>query len=202
MTGNVQSNGYTQLTNPLGLVFNRKLIDIIAPRDFVRLRYDNEVIFFGHGADDVWCAYTGKYDAGIMYCAMPSDKYYFKIIRDIADACNCHEAMYEDFSDLCRRTGKLVDPQVVEYIGRLADGYGPNGDVMYNMFFHVYYGMVAEENKAYAHLGKSIKMLGLHDLLIKRKTVDDSADCNRGGNWRNIYADCQRSGITYLLRKG
>lgn len=191
------------LTNSLGLVFDKSLVRIICARDFVRMRFDDEIIFFGHGMDDPWCVYTGKYDAdGIMRCCKPSDKYYFQVIWDIAFSENCRVSMYSDFVDLFNRTGKCLDASVIDYIGHLADRYGRYGDIMYNMFMHVYYGMIAEENKAHAHLGKSVKLLGLHDLLIKGKTVIDSADCNRGGNWRSIYADCQAAGITYLLRGG
>lgn len=191
------------LVNSLGLEFNKSLVSIVAPRDFIRLRYDDEIIFFGHGMDDPWCAYTGKYDDdGLMLCAKPSDKYYFAVIKNIADMEQCHECMYEDFADLCRRTGKCIDAGVIDYIDGLADKYGTHADVMYNMFMHVYYGMVAEQNKANAHLGKSIKLLGLHDLLIKGKPVVECADCNRGGNWRNIYVDCKNSGIDYLAKRG
>lgn len=190
------------ITNGLGLEFNMSIVRIIAPRDFVRLRYDDELIFFGHGSEDAWCAYTGKYDDdGLLLCAKPSDKYYFAVIKNIADTNDCNISMYQDFVDVCRRTGKLVDSQLVDYIGALADKYCEDADVIYNMFMHVYYGMIAEENKAHVHLGKSIKLLGLHDLLIKGKPVNECADCNRGSDWRKIYMDCRMSGINYLARK-
>lgn len=181
------------------LHFSKKLIDITGPWGFVGLRYGGQVIFFGSGDFDVWCAYTGMYDEyGIMRCAMPSDKYYFKIIRDVADARNCHVSMYADFVDIFRRTGKVLNDAVVVHIGELADRYDKDSDIMYNMFMHVYYGMLAEENKQGAVLGKSIKLLGLYDLLIDRKSVKDAADCNRDRNWSGIYTDCDAAGIRYL----
>lgn len=187
--------------NSFGLVFSIDADDIKFASDFIRLRYDDEIIFFGRGTTDVWCAYVAK-EVGNnkMLCSMPSDKYYFTLIQNIAFGRGCPEAMYADFVDIHRRTGKCIDASVVEYIGRLADNYDRDADVMYNMFMHVYYGMVAEENKAHTHLGKSIKLLGLYDLLIRRKSVNDAADCNRGSNWRAIHADCEAAQIKHLAR--
>ena len=56
-------------------------------------------------------------------------------------------------------------------------------------------GMLAEENKAFTRLGKRIKRLGMHKLLIENETVADAANFMRGMGWRQIDAMCKERGF-------
>ena len=59
------------------------------------------------------------------------------------------------------------------------------------LFTILYMGMIAEERKANTRLGKRIKRLGVHMLLLEGREVDDAANCMRGMNWREIDALCK-----------
>jgi hypothetical protein len=55
--------------------------------------------------------------------------------------------------------------------------------------------MLAEEKKAGTRLGKRIKRLGVHKLLIEKRTVDEAANFMRGMNWRTIDTMCKERGF-------
>lgn len=64
----------------------------------------------------------------------------------------------------------------------------------------LYMGMVAEERKAGTRLGKRIKRLGVHKLLVENQSVSDAANFMRGMRWREIDALCSARG--YLTCNG
>jgi len=50
--------------------------------------------------------------------------------------------------------------------------------------------MISEENKANTRLGKRIKRLGVHKLLIENQPVYEAANFMRGMDWRTIDRLC------------
>lgn len=62
-------------------------------------------------------------------------------------------------------------------------------------FFELYTTMFAEEMKANTRLGKRIKRLAVHQLLILGKKVEDVACYSRGMTWEQIDAECARHGF-------
>ena len=55
--------------------------------------------------------------------------------------------------------------------------------------------MVAEERKAGTRLGKRIKRLGVHQLLMEHKSPYDSANFTRGMDWKEIAGLCEECGF-------
>jgi hypothetical protein len=55
--------------------------------------------------------------------------------------------------------------------------------------------MIAEENKENTHLGKRIKRLGMHQLLVEQADPLIVANYSRGMSWRAIDADCKARGF-------
>lgn len=55
--------------------------------------------------------------------------------------------------------------------------------------------MIAEENIATTRLGKRIKLLGLHQVLIEGMRIEDAADFSKGLPWRVIHEECVRRGF-------
>lgn len=169
-------------------------------RDIMPLRYGGECIFFGKGTVDNWCAYTAKYVNGKFMCSMSLDKYYFELL-EIIGGLNKDDrwALYSDMKMLFAYTGSAVNPDVIKMIGVMADRYGFFADIAYNCFMHVYYGMIAEENKAGTKLGKLIKLLGIYHLLIESMAVDEAAECEYDVPWRKLKAECDERNIIRLV---
>lgn len=169
-------------------------------RDVMPLRYGGEYIFFSKGTVDNWCAYTAKYVDGELKCCMPLDKYYFELLEIIGGLNKENRwALYSDMKMLFAYTGRSVNPDVVRLIGTMADRYGFFADIAYNCFMHVYYGMIAEENKAGTKLGKLIKLLGIYYLLIGGKTVDEAAECEYGVPWTKLKEECDQRNILRMV---
>lgn len=55
--------------------------------------------------------------------------------------------------------------------------------------------MIAEERKAGTRLGKRIKRLGIHMLLIENIPVREAANFMRGMGWRDIARLCEERGF-------
>lgn len=176
------------------LVFNRPASTIRNVRDIQRMGL-NQFIFFGEGQFDQWCAYAGMMGTdGEMYAAMPTDKYYFEIIRLMADAYGV-DHVYDDLKHIFEHTGKTVDIAMISEMQRMAFKYGADMDWAFNMFMHVYYGMVAEENKEGTRLGRLIKMNGIHSLLRDNRDIATAADECCGTPWYEIKAECDNRHI-------
>jgi len=55
--------------------------------------------------------------------------------------------------------------------------------------------MIAEERKANTRLGKRIKRLGIHALLMESVSVANAANFMRGMGWREIDRLCRERGF-------
>ena len=149
-----------------------------------------QVIFFGEGKFDRYCAYAGVLGKdGKIWAAMPSDKYYFEIAVGLATKFGGN-AVYDDVKHIFEHTGDKVDQKLIDDIYMMSMHYGVYFEWALNMFMHLYYGMIAEENKAGTKLGRSIKMHGIHSLLRKGKPVQEAADECRSIPWQDIKSAC------------
>ena len=54
----------------------------------------------------------------------------------------------------------------------------------------IHMGMVAEANKEFTKLGKRIKRLGIHKLLVENESVSNAANFMRGLKWQEIDLMC------------
>ena len=179
------------------IIFDTLLSNVTDVRDFQPMGF-GQTIFFGKGKFDRWCAYTGMQDqAGALWCGMPTDKYYFELIEMMANS-HGRDRVYADIKHVFEHCGKSIDRRLLDRIYQIALGYGQDFQIVYNMLLHVYYGMVAEENKEHTYLGKSIKMNGVHSLLYGGVGVDVAADECRGKPWREIQAECLKRQIYKL----
>ena len=90
------------------------------------------------------------------------------------------DRIYRDFISIYDRTGKEVAPDVLTFIDEVADSYGAMRLRSSQIYTILYMGMVAEERKAGSRLGKRIKRLGGHKLLVEKQSVSDAANFMRG----------------------
>lgn len=81
------------------------------------------------------------------------------------------------------------------YITDISSEYGDDALKVDIIFSILYVAMISEEKVVYTKLGKRIKRLGVHLLLIENKSVEYSANVMRGKGWREIDADCRRRGF-------
>ena len=92
-------------------------------------------------------------------------------------------------------TGKQPSQDVLNRISTLSASYGDNALAVDVVFTILYMAMIAEERKAYTKLGKRIKRLGIHALLIENVPVNSAANFMRGMGWREIDNLCRQRGF-------
>ena len=92
-------------------------------------------------------------------------------------------------------TEKEVNNEALNNISRISEKYGDDAIQIDTIFSILYMAMIAEERKAGTKLGKRIKRLGIHKLLIEDKPVHDAANFMRGMNWREIDGLCRERGF-------
>lgn len=123
---------------------------------------DTLSIEFGHGKFDDWCVFLVDSLAGTR--SAPSDKDYFRDFLGLAKRYGSDQ-VWNDFMTVYRVTGRTVDQGVVELIKSQSLNYGLDWMLYQTDMLTVYGGMIAEENKEGAVLGKKMKKLGMYQLL-------------------------------------
>jgi hypothetical protein len=152
---------------------------------------DGSQLEFGPGRFDDWCIYLTR--PGHTRLA-PKDVDYFATLARLAQT---HPApqLYADFVVVFTITHKALDLQVLEQIAPLASKYGPEALEVEILFTILYAGMLAEENKAHTRLGKRIKRLGVHQILVEQLPPAHAATFSLKQGWRKIAAECQQRGF-------
>lgn len=168
------------------------------PRDARRLAF-GQFIFFAPGSYDNWAVWVGRVDEdGETRVAMVEDGYYFEILRRLGLAYG-YRRVFGDVSALYRATAwhRAVRDDVVALVAAAASRYESYDDRcwMYNALMHVYYGMLAEENKSFAPMGRRAKVHGLYRLLVLGDSVDAAVCCSEGRPWRVVDAEVQSWGV-------
>lgn len=172
-----------------GLSFTTPIGQIQDIRDVQPMSF-GQTLFFGRGKFDDWAAWTGVMCVdGNIWCALPMDKYYFEIAELLAGAHGV-DRVYLDVLHLFEQAGRSVDRALVDQLFRMSLAYGMDQPWAFNMFLHLYYGMVAEENKQGTLLGRSIKMNGIYSLLKGGRDVATAADECRSKRWTEIRDEC------------
>ncbi len=154
---------------------------------------DGSYLEYAEGNFDQWCVYM--VNPAKNYRRPPLDVDYFGFLKEQAQTYGA-EKIYNDFVAFYNQTGKVVEQRVLEFIEHLAvTSYGDKCLEFSKMFTILYMGMLAEENKAYTRLGKRIKRLGMHKLLIENEPVSVAANFMRNMGWRQIDAMCKERGF-------
>jgi hypothetical protein len=142
---------------------------------------------FCSGTFDEWCIYVEH----PTYPTYPTDEWYFTLAKKWADVVG-REKVYNDFVRVYNSTSKEYDYYVSEAIETMAADY-PD-PLEFNIVMHILYlGMIAEENKKHTRIGKGIKRLGMHELLIYDDDPKTAAHSTRGVDWRVIADRCREA---------
>jgi len=137
---------------------------------------------FDQGKFDNWCVYVTRAN-GKRFA--PSDVWYFTRLKKLA---NIHgsQKIYDDFTVIFNRVSKKTDPDVFGLISILSRFYDKDQLEMEIWLSVLYAGMVAEENKENSRLGKRIKRLGMHQVLLENMRPEEAAFFSKGKKWRNL----------------
>ena len=146
---------------------------------------------FASGSFDDWCVYLTDKEGKRF---TPKDEDYFTALKVLSQKYGA-EKIYKDFVSFYDITNKEMNTEVFTIINKLASFYGDDCIDIEIIFSILYMGMIAEENKKFTKLGKRIKRLGLHTLLIEDETIFKSANFMRGMTWRTIDALCKERGF-------
>lgn len=152
---------------------------------------DGSCLEYDRGSFDEWCVYLTR--PGRPRTA-PRDTDYFRALVVLGRKYGAKK-IYADYVAVYNMTGRQVDRKVLYGISRLSSGYGTDAVTVDIIFSILYMAMIAETLKKYTRLGKRIKRLGIHKLLIERSGVYEAANFMRGMRWRDIDKLCLERGF-------
>ena len=152
---------------------------------------DGAFLEYDNGQFDEWCVYMNQPNGTRR---PPLDRDYFTQLQSFAGKYGA-DRIYEDYVSVYNLVGKEVDNNDLNEITNIASAYGSDALELDKIFSILYMAMIAEERKAFTKLGKRIKRLGVHKLLIEGETVQQAANFMRGMGWRDIDALCRERGF-------
>lgn len=152
---------------------------------------DGTFLEYDRGQFDDWCVYMSQPNGTRK---PPLDKDYFAQLQEYAAQYGV-DRIYQDYVCVYNLVGKAVNKADLDEITNVASYYGDDALEVDKIFSILYMAMIAEERKAFTKLGKRIKRLGVHKLLIEGDTVQQSANFMRGMGWREIDALCRERGF-------
>lgn len=153
---------------------------------------DGAFLEYADGRFDSWCVYM--VNPAKKFRRPPKDVDYFDFLQTKA-AVYGFQKVYDDFVLVYDLTGKTIDTAVLSRIDEIAATYGNDALEFSKIYSILYMGMLAEENKAFTRLGKRIKRLGVHLLLLEGQLVSYAANFMRGMKWRQIDSMCKQRGF-------
>jgi hypothetical protein len=151
---------------------------------------DGSRIEFDAGKFDGWCVYVTR--AGRERHA-PRDSDYFAELKQLHGR---FPGAHDDFVEIFSRTTKELDATVLARITELGMQYPAELRVDVDVLLTTFYAaMLAEENREHAPLGKRIKRLGVHQVLIEGMPIEEAVNFSRGQPWRELEKHCIERGF-------
>lgn len=151
---------------------------------------DGSRVEFDFGSFDEWCVFVTRPPGPRQ---APRDTDYFAELKILHGR---FPRLQDDFVKVFERTGRAVDATVLEHITEIAALYPAAEQQQVDVLLTTLYAaMIAEENREHAPLGKRIKRLGVHQVLIEAMPVEMAANFSRGKPWRELAAECERRGF-------
>lgn len=152
---------------------------------------DGSILEFDKGNFDRFCVYLTR--PGRRKFA-PSDEQCFDKLLEIGLIYG-REEVYNDFVQVYDATNNRVEENTLNLIDQISNHYGQGALNVSILFTVLYMAMIAEENKKNTRLGKRIKRLGVHQVLMENYTIDQAANFSIGLGWRDIDANCIQRGF-------
>lgn len=152
---------------------------------------DGSFLEYDEGKFDKWCVYYTDSEGDRN---PPRDIDYFNQLRELSSKYGV-DRIYGDFVKVYDFTGKKVTDDGFNQISNIASKYGADALEVDVLFSILYMAMVAEECKQNTRLGRRIKRLGIHKLLVEEENVYQAANFMRGMGWRDIARMCEERGF-------
>ncbi len=158
----------------------------------IKVFNDASYIEYGKGKFDDWCVFEVRPNG---YRRPPRDLDYFQTLKDLAQKYGANR-VYHDFTKVYTWTDKTLSQRTLELITELSQEYDEEDVITVDKNFSIIYcGMIAEEQKENTKLGKRIKRLGIHVLLLENQAVGYAANFMRGKRYYQIDKDCRERGF-------
>jgi hypothetical protein len=148
-------------------------------------------IEFDTGSFDDWCVFVTRSN-GKRFA--PTDIQYFSRLKKLGEKYGSRK-IYDDFVVVFNRTHSEVDPNTLKLICLLSRFYEKDALEVEIWFNVLYAGMIAEENKENAILGKRIKRLGMHQVLIEDMKPEEAAVFSKGKKWKELHRLMKKRGF-------
>ena len=154
---------------------------------------DKSTLEFDTGHFDNWCVYY-KEPGGQRHA--PHDTEYFATMATLANTYGTTK-VYQDFVSVYNKTGSDVSSDTLQHIKMISSTYNSAEDqlTVLKTLSILYYAMIAEQNKQNTQLGKRIKRLGIHRLLMENIPVKEAATCMIGLKADVIARECCARGL-------
>lgn len=160
-------------------------------KEIIKQFSDNSYLEYAPGKFDRWCVYLTRPGRPRI---PPKDTDCFRVLQDLAGTYGA-DRVYRDYIQVYEMAGKQVRDSDLDDITKLANTYGTDALRVDIVFSILYLTMIAEERKANTHLGKRIKRLGVHALLVEHNSVSDAANFMRHMKWTEIAKLCTQRGF-------
>jgi len=152
---------------------------------------DGNYLYYDDGRFDQWCVYIVSQNGERK---PPRDVEYFSELQTYFHVLD-RKRLYDDYVKVYDLVTPVFSPLAVQEIKKIAEGYGELQNELFRIFSILYMGMISEEHKKGTRLGKRIKRLGIHFLLIKNASPEYCANFMRGKPWREIDKICRECGF-------
>lgn len=152
---------------------------------------DASMLEFDRGNFDEWCIFLTRPTHPRF---APRDWQYFTRLQQLAGRYGADKT-YADFAAIFEATGPQLDPQLLAQISATSNDYAQDvlrADIVFTL---LYAGMVAEENKAFAPLGKRIKRLGVFQVVMEGMAPREAAVYSVGRPWQELARLCEERGF-------
>lgn len=146
-------------------------------------------VFFGKGRFDDWCVY---YENKMGKFAL-RDTEYFNFFKCMSRVYGIRK-IYDDFVSIYNDTTNEISIDTVHKIKNISLQYNESNE-MEKYLSVIYLAMIAEENKENCVLGKRIKMLGIHNLLIDDMSPQLAANISKWKSWKVLNKYCLDRGF-------
>lgn len=144
---------------------------------------DSSKVYFTKGSFDAFLVKVTRPDGSTF---MPRDDEFFTLVKDFASRFTAETVWYYLLG---------VSTSITAH-SRVSDFKIPECFIEYEyLICYMIAAMIAEENKANAIIGKRMKLLGLHQVLMDGFTCHTAANWSKGKPWREIDAECKRRGF-------
>lgn len=151
---------------------------------------DGSRVEFDRGTFDEWCVFVTR---PRQPRHAPRDTDYFETLKDLHAR---FPRLHADFVEVFKRTTAKCDLPLFAHISKLAAQYPDDARTEVDVLLTTLCAaMIAEENRAHAPLGKRIKRLAVHQVLVEKMPVELAANFSRGIGWRELDRLCRERGF-------